>query len=100
MLNERAAVPDSPYGASGVYTESNVPAISWQAILGGAAAAASTSIVLVLLGLGLGFAAISPWPNAGVTATTFSIVGGVWLIVVQWLSSGIGGFVTGRLRTK
>jgi polyhydroxyalkanoate synthesis regulator phasin len=56
--------------------------------------------VLVLLGLGLGFAAISPWPNAGATAATFSIVGGIWLIVVQWLSSGVGGFITGRLRTK
>jgi hypothetical protein len=77
-----------------------VSAVSWQAILGGAAADASITIVLVLLGLGLGFAAISPWPNAGATAATFSLVGGIWLIVVQWLSSGIGGFVTGRLRTK
>jgi hypothetical protein len=100
MLNTRATAPGNPYEASGVYTESSVSAVSWRAILGGAAAASSTSIVLGLLGLGLGFAAISPWPNAGATATTFSIVGGIWLIVVQWVSSGIGGFVTGRLRTK
>ena len=25
---------------------------------------------------------------------------GMWLIVVQWLSSGFGGYLTGRLRTK
>jgi hypothetical protein len=42
----------------------------------------------------------SPWPNAGATATTFTIAAGIWLIVMQWLSSGLGGFITGRLRTK
>jgi hypothetical protein len=57
-------------------------------------------VVLVVLGAGLGFAAISPWPGAGATATTFTIVAGIWLIVVQWLSAGIGGFITGRLRAK
>jgi hypothetical protein len=100
MLTARAALPGDPYEAPGITDESSAPAVSWRAILGGAVAAASIAIVLVLLGLGLGFAAISPWPNAGATAATFSIVGGIWLIVVQWLSSGIGGFVTGRLRTK
>jgi len=100
MLTSQAVVPGNPYEAPGIATEASVSAVSWQAILGGAAADASITIVLVLLGLGLGFAAISPWPNAGATAATFSLVGGIWLIVVQWLSSGIGGFVTGRLRTK
>ncbi|HEX3996462.1 MAG TPA: hypothetical protein VHX39_35265 [Acetobacteraceae bacterium] len=100
MLTSRAPDPGHSFEAPGIPTEASVSAISWQAILGGAAAAASISAVLVLLGLGLGFAAISPWPNAGATAATFSIIGGIWLIVVQWISSGIGGFVTGRLRTK
>jgi hypothetical protein len=27
-------------------------------------------------------------------------MGGVWLIIVQWLSSGLGGYLTGRLRRK
>jgi hypothetical protein len=80
--------------------ESPVSAISWAAIFGGAVAAASTSLILILLGSGLGLAYLSPWPNAGASATTFTIAAGVWLIVVQWLSSGLGGFVTGRLRTK
>ena len=100
MLTSRAELPGGAFEASGIATESSVSAVSWRAILGGAVAAVSISIVLALLGLGLGFAAISPWPNVGATATTFSIVGGIWLIVVQWLSSGVGGFVTGRLRTK
>jgi len=100
MLTSRAELAGAPFEASGIATESSVSAVSWRAILGGAVAAVTISIVLALLGLGLGFAAISPWPNAGASAATFSIVGGIWLIVVQWLSSGIGGFVTGRLRTK
>jgi len=83
-----------------IATESSASAVSWRAILAGAAAAAASSLVLVALGAGLGFSAISPWARAGVSATTFSIGAGVWLLITQWLSSGIGGFVTGRLRTR
>lgn len=83
-----------------VSVESPVSAISWPAIFGGGIVAASTILVLLLIGSGLGFASASPWPNAGASAATFSIVAGIWLIVVQWLSSGIGGYITGRLRTK
>jgi hypothetical protein len=80
--------------------ESLASAVSWQAILGGAVVAVATTIILLALGVGLGFSSISPWPNAGASVTTFSIAAGIWLIVVQWLSSATGGFVTGRLRTK
>jgi hypothetical protein len=80
--------------------ESKVSAISWPAIFGGAVAAAATTVVLVLLGSGLGLTAISPWPNQSTSATTFTIAAGIWLIVVQWISSGLGGYLTGRLRTK
>lgn len=86
--------------ASGSPVESAVSAVSWAAIIGGAVAAASATIVLVALGSGLGLASISPWRNAGASATTFTIGAGIWLIVVQWLSSGLGGYITGRLRTK
>ena len=75
-------------------------AISWPAIFGGAIVAAATSLILVLVGTGLGFSLVSPWPNAGASATTFTVIAGIWLIVVQWLSSGLGGYITGRLRTK
>jgi hypothetical protein len=83
-----------------VMVESPVSAISWPAIFGGAVVAASTSLILLLAGSGLGVASVSPWPNAGASATTFTVIAGIWLIVVQWVSSGMGGFVTGRLRTK
>jgi hypothetical protein len=84
----------------GLTVESPVSAISWPAIFGGAIAAASASLVLLLVGAGLGFASISPWSGSGVSATTFTIAAGLWLILVQWLSSALGGFITGRLRTK
>src|ERR1700722_1796536 len=80
--------------------ESPISAVCWASIFAGAVAAAAIAIVLVLLGSGLGFATISPWPNSGASATTFTIAAGVWLIAVQWLSSALGGFLTGRLRTK
>lgn len=85
---------------SRVTAESSASAISWAAIFGGGIVAASTTLVLVLIGTGLGFAMVSPWPNSGSSAATFTVVAGVWLIVMQWLSSALGGYITGRLRTK
>ena len=75
-------------------------AASWPAIIAGAFVAAATSLVLLALGSGLGFAAISPWPGHGVTASTFAVTTAIWLIVMQWISSSLGGYITGRLRTR
>jgi putative Mn2+ efflux pump MntP len=75
-------------------------AASWPAIIAGAFVAASVSLVLLALGSGLGFASISPWPGRGVTATTFAVTTAIWLIAMQWVSSGFGGYITGRLRTR
>src|ERR1700722_18040446 len=75
-------------------------AASWPAIIAGAFVAAAVSLVLLALGSGLGFAAISPWPGHGVTATTFAVTTAIWLIVMQWISASLGGYITGRLRTR
>jgi hypothetical protein len=80
--------------------ESSASAVSWAAIVAGAVAAIALVVVLTSLGSGLGLTTVSVWPNAGAPATTFSIGAGIGLIVVQWLSSALGGFITGRLRTK
>jgi hypothetical protein len=93
-------------GAADVYEESRRPleastsGVAWPAIIGGAFAAAALSLILLALGSGFGFASVSPWANAGASATTFAVMTAVWLIVVQWLASGVGGYLTGRLRTK
>lgn len=85
---------------STVSTESSASAISWGPIIAGAFAASTLSFVLMLLGSGLGLRMISPWAGSGASVTTFAISTAVWLVVVQWLSSGVGGYLAGRLRTK
>jgi len=52
------------------------------------------------LGSGLGFASISPWPSKGISGTTFAITTAIWLILTQWVSAGMGGYIAGRLRTR
>jgi hypothetical protein len=80
--------------------ESSVSAVSWPAIFGGAFVAAASSLVLVALGSGFGLASVSPWRDVGASATTVAWMTAAWLILVQWLSSGLGGYLAGRLRTK
>lgn len=75
-------------------------AVSWASIIGGALAAAAVSFILLELGAGLGMAVVSPWPSSGASATSFTIGAGIWLIVIQWIAAGIGGYLAGRLRTK
>jgi hypothetical protein len=80
--------------------ESAISAVSWPAIIAGAFASAAVALILLALGSGLGFASVSPWYNSGPSATTFGVLAAIWLIVVQWLSAALGGYITGRLRTK
>jgi hypothetical protein len=75
-------------------------AVSWPAIIAGAFVAASASLILLALGSGVGFASISPWPHRGASITTFAITTAIWLIVTQWVASGLGGYIAGRLRTR
>jgi hypothetical protein len=90
-----AAVAGGTAGA-----ESSVSAVSWPAIFAGAFVASASSLVLVELGSGFGLASLSPWPGHGASAATFSVAMAIWLLVVQWLASGVGGYLAGRLRTK
>lgn len=81
-------------------TARSTSAVSWGAIAAGAAAAAALSLILLILGVGLGLSSVSPWANAGVTATTLGVSTIVWLTVTQLLAAGMGGYLAGRLRTK
>jgi hypothetical protein len=80
--------------------ESSTSAVSWPAIFAGAFVAASVSLILVSLGSGFGLASVSPWANSGVSVTTFTWMTAVWLVIVQWAASGLGGYLAGRMRTK
>jgi len=75
-------------------------AASWAAIIAGAVVAVAASLILLALGSGLGFAAVSPWPDHGISAATFTVTTAIWLIVTQWISAGLGGYLAGRLRTR
>ena len=83
--------------ASGLESQSPV---SWAAIIGGAVTAVAITLLLVALGSGIGLSSVSPWSSANPSATTFTLLAAVWLIIVQWLSSGLGGYLAGRTRTK
>jgi hypothetical protein len=63
-------------------------------------AAAAVSVMLLIFGAGLGLSSVSPWPHDGVSVTTFTVLAAIWLVIVQWVSSGLGGYIAGRLRTK
>jgi hypothetical protein len=80
--------------------ESSSSAVSWGPIIAGAFAASTLTFILMLLGSGLGLTMVSPWSTAGASVTTFAVSTAIWLVIVQWLSSGVGGYLTGRLRTK
>jgi len=84
----------------GADAESIASAVSWSAIFAGAFAAAALSLLILTLGAGLGLSSVSPWSNTGASVTAFTAGAAIWLIVVQWLSAGLGGYLAGRLRAK
>jgi hypothetical protein len=80
--------------------ESRRSAVSWAAVIAGGVTAAAVSICLFLLGAGWGLSVVSPWSGQGASLTTIGVGAIVWLVVTQWVSAGLGGYLTGRLRTK
>lgn len=74
--------------------------VYWSAIFGGAIAATAISLVLITLGIGLGFGSLSPWYAMGPSAKTLTLIAAIWMMVVQWLASVLGGYLTGRLRNR
>jgi hypothetical protein len=87
-------------GSSNIANESSKSAVSWPAIIAGAVAATSASVLLLALGSGLGLISASPWPGSGASAGAITALAAIWFIAVQWIASGLGGYLTGRLRTK
>lgn len=80
--------------------ESSASAVSLRSILAGALAASAITLILTLIGSGLGLTMVSPWAGESVSLEAIGWTTVVWLILVQWLSAGFGGYLTGRLRTK
>jgi hypothetical protein len=74
--------------------------VSWAAIAAGAVGAAALSLLLIAFGAGLGLSSVSPWSDSGVSAATFKTGTGIYVVVVAVMSSAVGGYLAGRLRTK
>ena len=101
MQNPSSPARNEACSADGIYHEMDASsAVSWAAIVAGVFGTVAFSLMLVAFGAGIGFAALSPWPREGISAVHFTYIAAIWLIVVQWVSSGLGGYLTGRLRTK
>lgn len=85
---------------AGTTTESRGSALSWSAVAGGTVAAVAVTLTLLTLGSAFGLGSVSPWPGVGARPTTFTIGAGLWLVVTQWLSAAMGGYLAGRLRVR
>jgi hypothetical protein len=84
----------------GIVTEAHSSGVSWGAVIGGAFAAAAFYLILLALGAGFGLSVVSPWSNLGASASTATTVAIAWLILIEIIASALGGYLTGRLRTK
>src|SRR3954463_5428071 len=80
--------------------EPSVSGVSWPAVAAGAVVSCALTLVLLAFGTGLGLSVVSPWSGSGVSATTFKIGIGLYLIVIAMIASSLGGYIAGRLRTR
>lgn len=87
------------YGTAGVAAPS-ASAVSWGAIVAGAVAAAALSLIMFILGIGLGLTSISPWSQEGLSGTAVGISAILWITFTSLVASALGGYITGRLRTR
>lgn len=92
MIDTVVVAPGEPAETSGA-------GVSWPAIFAGAVVACALTLVLLTFGTALGLTSISPWGGSGVSATTFKIASGIYLIVIAMMASSVGGYLAGRLRS-
>ncbi len=90
----------TPVAVSTIEEEGDVSLISWGAVIAGGLAAAALTLLLLAFGAGIGLSVVSPWANEGVSATTFQVGTGAYLIVVAMLASTVGGLIAGRMRAR
>jgi hypothetical protein len=95
-----AAVPRDGISLPANSTEANASGVSWPAVFAGSAVAAALALILLALGTGLGLSSISMWSSVGATTGIIGASAIIWLIVMEIISSAMGGYLAGRLRTK
>ena len=80
--------------------ESQASGVSWAAVIAGAFVTAALSLTLLALGAGFGLISTSPWSTRGAGRSPLDAAAIIWMIVIQIVACGIGGYLAGRLRTK
>src|SRR5215475_15189418 len=103
-------VPVSTYASrdSAMAYDSSVPnraeaaasGVSWAAVFAGAFAASALSLILLALGAGAGLSSLSPFSSSGLSTTAVGFGALIYLCITEIISSGVGGYLAGRLRTK
>ena len=100
MASETYYTVDPDLYPSGAPAPSNGSAVSWSAVIAGTVAAVALTLVLLALGSAFGLASVSPWPGVGAKPSSFTIGAGIWMVITQWLSAMLGGYIAGRLRVR
>lgn len=72
--------------------------VCWGAIIAGAAVACASTLLLLTFAAGGGLTVVSPWEGEGLSSTTVSIVAGATMVFIAIIASGVGGYITGRMR--
>jgi hypothetical protein len=80
--------------------ETHSSGVSWGAVVAGAFVTAALSLIMLSLGAGLGLSSLSFWGNAGPSASQVGAAAILWLVFNEIVSSAMGGYLAGRLRTK
>lgn len=95
-----APVVQTHYPETSGRNEAHSSGVSWAAVLAGAFVAAALSLILLALGSGIGLSSVSPWSGSGASASAVGRGAIIWLILMQLISSAMGGYLAGRLRTR
>lgn len=72
--------------------------VEWGPVIGGAVIASAISFVLLAFGTAGGFASVSPYSWNNPSATTLSLIGVIWFLLVMIGSTIAGGYFAGRFR--
>jgi hypothetical protein len=74
--------------------------VEWGSVIAGAVTAAALSFVFLTFGSAIGLSAVSPWPDAGVSAKTAASLAVFWTLAQQIGAFMVGGYIAGRMRTR
>lgn len=73
--------------------------VSWPAIFVGAIAAAGISLTLHAFAAGIGLSVLSASPTWREGSAWLSLLAGIYVVFVALCAFGLGGYITGRMRT-